>query len=111
VLPAIDLRALVLSLGNHRDKGLVGPALFELYSAIGEGKKGVILPYPHIPARVVPGAPLPDDNVAGDHLLASKNLDSKPFALRLPAVLYLTFALLVCHLKTLFGLLGLLTYC
>jgi hypothetical protein len=84
-------------LGNYRDKRLVGPAFLEENRTVGQRIQGVVFTHPYVPSRMMTGAPLADNNITGNDLLAAEYLNSKSFAFRLPSVLYFTFPFLMCH--------------
>lgn len=64
----------------HRYKRPVFAALAEYNHTVGKCKQGVILANAHILARVMLGAALTYNDVAGNHLLTAINLDAQSFA-------------------------------
>ena len=82
---------------NDGDEGLVLFLAGELDSTVYESVKGVVLTHADVAARVVDGATLTDDDVAGLHGLFTEFLDTKTLALRLAAVLGTGLTFLMCH--------------
>lgn len=82
----------------HGYKRFILAALLEHDDAVGKGKQGVVFAHPHVVARVVFGAALPNNDVAGVYFLATKYFDPQSFAFRFATVLYFAFAFLMCHL-------------
>ena len=74
-------------LGRHDLDGLlVASAPRELHDALGEGEQRVVLAHADICAGEVLGAPLAQDDVAGDDALAAKLLHTQALALGVAAV-------------------------
>ncbi len=57
----------------------------------------VIVADSDIPARMIFGATLADDDVAGDHMLAAELLDAPALTVAVTAVATTALAFLVCH--------------
>ena len=66
-------KKLLLFCGYHGDVAAVAASTMEFDHAVDEGEEGVILAHADILARVVGGAALTDDDVAGDALLTTKD--------------------------------------
>jgi hypothetical protein len=75
----------------------IATLLFENYNTIGSGEQGVIHPDAYVKTRMMLGATLADNDIAGNGLLAAEQLNAKAFAVRLAAVLGTSFTFLVCH--------------
>src|SRR5215213_10064920 len=69
----------------------------ELDDTVHQGEQGVIVAPAHVLARVELGAPLADDDVARNHLLATEPLDAEILRVAGPPVPAGAYALLVCH--------------
>src|SRR6202012_4456476 len=65
--------------------------------AIHQREQGVVFTQTHVLAGMPFRAPLARKNVAGDHLLAAKNLDPQPLTVRVAAVTRGSACLLVSH--------------
>ena len=63
--------------GNHRNDALVVAGLAEIHRAIDERKQRVVFADADVQTRIVLRAALANDDVAGDALLATENLDAK----------------------------------
>src|SRR4051794_7281673 len=74
--------------GLCRDGQHVDPTTFtvELDHAVNQRKESIILPLTDAAAGVKPIADLPDQDIAGDHLLAAKSLDATLLRLRIATV-------------------------
>lgn len=57
----------------------------------------MVLANSHILTGMVFGTALAHDDIAGNYLLTTENFDPEPFAFGLAAILYFTFAFLMCH--------------
>src|SRR5262249_50674911 len=69
----------------------------KLDAAIDQREQGMVFTQTHVPAGVPFGAALARENVAGDHLLAAKNLDPQPLTVGVAAVTRGSACLLVSH--------------
>jgi hypothetical protein len=61
---------------NHGDEAAVLTAFVEFHHAVDEGIERVVTTHANILAGVVGGAALTDNDVAGDALLTTKNLNA-----------------------------------
>ena len=59
--------------GKHGDEATVFAAFVELNDAVDKCKEGVVFTHANILARVVGGAALANDDVAGDAFLTTKD--------------------------------------
>src|SRR5690606_3211716 len=80
----VDVRAALRPLGSEHDATWSGR------------EQSVIAADADVRARMKARAPLANDDVAGEHLLAAKTLHAEPFRLRVAAVLRAAACLLVC---------------
>ena len=69
----------------------------EADDAFDQGEQGVVPAAADVPAGVVAGAALGDDDAAGLHRLSGVDLDPQPLALRVPAVADRALTFLVRH--------------
>ena len=60
----------------YRNSALVLATLVEIHNAVNESVQGVVLADTHILTRVVLCATLANDDVAGDNLLSTPNLNT-----------------------------------
>jgi hypothetical protein len=64
----------------------LGTLDFESHDAIDLGEEGMIGSAPHIHAGMKPGAPLPHEDIARPHDLATEPLDPKAFRFRIATI-------------------------
>jgi hypothetical protein len=83
--------------GVYRNERSVLFAFLKLYGAVYQRKEGVVFANPDVGARVMGGASLPHDDVAGDNRLSTENFNAQSFAMRLAAVVRTTCSFFVCH--------------
>lgn len=57
----------------------------------------MVTPYTDVHAGVKARTPLPNDDVAGNDLLATENFDAEAFALRVTAIPGTAACFLMCH--------------
>src|SRR5688500_20202938 len=67
--------------------------------AVDQGEQGVVIGPAHVLAGVELGASLPDDDVAGDHLLTTIALHAQILGVAGPPIAARAYALLVCHMR------------
>src|SRR5690348_3866911 len=72
-------------------------AVAERDAAFGQRKEGVVLAHADIVARIIFGAALAHDDVAGEDSLAAELLHAEPLALRVATVARRTACFLMCH--------------
>src|SRR5262249_33660219 len=100
-MPADDvIRRLLGRSLRHREHRYEDPALgfgTELDATVGQREQRMVLAQADIGAGMPLGAPLPRNDVAGQHLLSAENLQPKPLAIRVAAVTGRSACLLVSH--------------
>src|SRR5690606_21981311 len=84
----------------NRDLLAILAVALEGHHAGDRGEDCVVPTHPHTDARVNLGAELTDDDVAGDHRLATEDLDSTPLAFGVATVPRRALAFLMCHFST-----------
>ena len=73
------------------------PSRSNLHDAVDQGVERVVVSLADIPAGMEAVADLPDEDVAGDDLLAAEPLDAPLLRLRIAAVAAGTLAFFMCH--------------
>ena len=97
VLFKYSLNPFLVLEGYYGNVGLVFTLAGELDGSVNKGVKGVVLAHTDVEARIVHGAPLADDDVAGLYDFLAELLDTEPFGMRLTTVLGTGLTFLVCH--------------
>src|SRR5512136_307375 len=87
----------ISGLRHDRDHAAIAAGLLELHRAVGLGEERVVLAHPHVRAGVEERADLPDDDVAGDHVLRTVDLDATALPLAVATVAAGALPLLVSH--------------
>lgn len=82
---------------TNRNIGSVISSLTEFNNTVCKRKQSKVSSNANIFAGMVFSATLAHDNVAGYNRLTTEDLYAKPFALRIPTVLYTTFTFFMCH--------------
>lgn len=88
---------LCFAYGSYVDELATVAAFGELYGAVHEGVESVVFAHAYVEARVVYGAALALDDVAGFGKLATEDFHAQTFAFRFAAVLRTTDAFFMCH--------------
>ncbi len=67
--------------GNHRNEGAAGiPLAFESHRTVYQGEQRMVFAHAYIRARMVFGAALTDNDIAGGYGLSAENFNAKAFA-------------------------------
>lgn len=67
--------------GNHRNKRTAGiPLAFESHRTVYQGEQRVVFSHAYIRARMIFGAALTDNDIAGGYGLSAKDFNAQAFA-------------------------------
>lgn len=67
--------------GNHRNEGAAGiPFAFKSHRTVYQGEQRVVFTHAYIRTRMIFGAALTDNDIAGGYGLSAKDFNAKAFA-------------------------------